>query len=717
MELLSTGSNLLLIFAGFCLLIAIHELGHFLAARWAGIRVEGFAIGMGPQVLSYRRGIGAAIGSTDRQTIARFGCTASEMSDAVLARNGLGETEYSLRIFPLGGFVRMLGQEDANPAAVSDDPRSYQRAPVWKRMVVVSAGVVANLILAIALFLVAFMVGVRFPAPIAGSVPANSPAAGVTASNAAAAGLSPETAKGIRPGDRVVAIDGEPVLNYLDVLIGGGLARPGVPVEVEVERAGVATPLLFSIVPERDRASGLLTLGIGAAFSTTITTERDSRTEVGRILGETGLAAHGVEPGMRLAAIGDVPVRTAQQVARIVNASAGGELVTHWSAGSDPEAAPTISAPLSVDPEFELFRVASGEPAGSDGEFVIERGLCGLLPLMRVEFVDPSSPNVGILQINDVLLKLGRIDAPTFVKLRSDLAARKGSTVDVVVERDGREVPLTCKVDRRGRLGIALGVATGTRQIAGVAASEFQPAKQAGEAPTALPTPAAGLDLFPRSEIVRVGETPVANWREIRAAIKRATDNDAARADGAEVAIDVRSPLRDSEPERHVLRLTADDVARVQSLGWSTELLSTFDPEYVTLKASGPIEAISMGLAQTKRMALQVYLTLDRVARRSVSIEQLNGPVGILHAGVKVADQGLMYLVFFLAAISVNLAVMNFLPLPIVDGGLFLFLVYEKIRGRPPSIAFQNAATAVGLMLIGSIFLITFFNDLRRLLG
>jgi regulator of sigma E protease len=63
----------------------------------------------------------------------------------------------------------------------------------------------------------------------------------------------------------------------------------------------------------------------------------------------------------------------------------------------------------------------------------------------------------------------------------------------------------------------------------------------------------------------------------------------------------------------------------------------------------------------------------------------------------------------------VNLAVLNFLPLPIVDGGLFLYLIYEKFKGRPPSIAFQNAAALLGLMIIGTIFVVTFYNDVMRL--
>jgi regulator of sigma E protease len=68
-----------------------------------------------------------------------------------------------------------------------------------------------------------------------------------------------------------------------------------------------------------------------------------------------------------------------------------------------------------------------------------------------------------------------------------------------------------------------------------------------------------------------------------------------------------------------------------------------------------------------------------------------------------------------MALISVNLAVINFLPLPIVDGGQFLFLVFEGIRGRPVPVAVQNAATIAGLVLIGTVFLIVTFHDITNL--
>jgi regulator of sigma E protease len=111
------------------------------------------------------------------------------------------------------------------------------------------------------------------------------------------------------------------------------------------------------------------------------------------------------------------------------------------------------------------------------------------------------------------------------------------------------------------------------------------------------------------------------------------------------------------------------------------------------------------------------YLTLDRLIRGTVGVEQIRGPVGIVDIGTKFADRGVTYLVFFLGIISVNLAVINFLPIPIVDGGLFLFLIYEKLRGRPPSLAFQNAATIVGVALIATVLLVVTWNDLVRIVG
>lgn len=101
----------LLIFAA---IIIIHECGHFFAARLCGVRVNEFAIGMGP-------------------TLLRF---------------GKKETRYSLRLFPIGGFVAMEGESDQ-----SNDPRAFCNQAVWKRMIIVCAGAVMNLVLGFVIIL------------------------------------------------------------------------------------------------------------------------------------------------------------------------------------------------------------------------------------------------------------------------------------------------------------------------------------------------------------------------------------------------------------------------------------------------------------------------------------------------------------------------------------------------------------------------------------
>ncbi|MCA9290063.1 MAG: site-2 protease family protein, partial [Phycisphaerales bacterium] len=162
----------------------------------------------------------------------------------------------------------------------------------------------------------------------------------------------------------------------------------------------------------------------------------------------------------------------------------------------------------------------------------------------------------------------------------------------------------------------------------------------------------------------------------------------------------------------------APDVRALQAMGWRVDLNERmFKDVSVVVRADGPLEAIGMGFSHTKKLMVQTYLTIDRLLRGSVGIEQLRGPVGIVHIGTIVAEKGLMYLILLLAIISVNLAVLNFLPLPIVDGGLFLFLVYEKFKGRPPSVAFQNAATLAGLFLLVGLFLVVTYNDIMRLIS
>ena len=119
-----------------------------------------------------------------------------------------------------------------------------------------------------------------------------------------------------------------------------------------------------------------------------------------------------------------------------------------------------------------------------------------------------------------------------------------------------------------------------------------------------------------------------------------------------------------------------------------------------------------MGVAETHRVMMTTYATFDRLISGTVKVEHLKGPIGIARLGVMVAERGMIELLFLFGLISINLAVINFLPLPIVDGGQFLLLLVEQIRGRPVSLRIQNAVTWVGLVLIASLFLFITYNDI-----
>lgn len=686
MEALTVGGNLLLIIAGFCLLIALHELGHFLAARWAGIRVHVFALGMGPVVCSYRRGVGVRFGSTEREVVRRHGTPASRMSDADLDRHGLGETEYSLRILPIGGFVGMLGQDDLDPSARSDDPRSYQRASIGRRMVVVSAGVIANLVVAVVLFVIAFMVGVRFDAPIVGS-------------------LSPEgaaSAAGLRTGDRVLSIDGTEALTFADIRIAAAMSTPGTPIVLRVERPGVAEPLELSASPTPEPGGGVRSLQVLPALDCTITRDPRAAEDVRAALARVDLGGTPLAPGWTLLSIDGTPATSGDELDAAADRSRGAPLETRWRAPDGTE----TGVPIRVTPRLDLVRVGTRD----DGAPVVESSFLGLVPLARIEGVEADSPNHGVLLPGDVVLRAGEAPGPSIPSLTRLIRSRGAGPIDLHILRAGEERTVTATISSppmlssaSPRLGVRLEPAIGTTLMA---------------APLGSDAPASGLGILPLSRIIALGGEPVSDWNDLRPIATRVLA--AAPGDGpASLELVIESPTVGRERRALTLPIPPSVRRAVLDGGWSPEFpIGVFDPLQTTLTAGGnPLRAVAMGFQQTQRMVLLTYLTLDRLFRGTVAVSELHGPVGIVHVGSRVADRGFMYLLFFLAMISVNLAVLNFLPLPIVDGGLFLFLVYEKIRGRPPSVGFQNAATIVGLCLIVGVFLLASYNDVMRLIG
>ena len=170
------------------ILVFFHELGHFLLARFFGVGVETFSLGFGPKI--YQRKVGT--------------------------------TQYCISMIPLGGYVKMVGEEPGAPLAEADIPLSFNHKKLYQKILIVAAGPLFNFLLAFLIFYVIFQFsGLYFVNPVVGEVTANSPA----------------LAADMRTGDRVVAIDNKPVNSWDDMvtLIGEGT---GAPLSIQVERDG-----------------------------------------------------------------------------------------------------------------------------------------------------------------------------------------------------------------------------------------------------------------------------------------------------------------------------------------------------------------------------------------------------------------------------------------------------------------------------------------------
>lgn len=257
------------------LLVSFHEFGHFWVARRFGVRVLRFSVGLGKPLWTK------------------------------IGRDG---TEYVIAAIPLGGYVKMLDEREAD-VAPRDLDGAFNRKPLGQRATIVAAGPIFNLVFALAAFWLMFMVGVRDYSPYVGE------STGVAAS------------AGIEAGDRIVALDGEEVSNWTHVLIGlTTRAYRGAVVDVAVEQAdGVRTSrrLDLSTLGERvDEERFLAQLGIKPWHWV-------PPAIIGQALPDQPAALAGLQAGDQVLAIGEQPVTSFRQMGeaiQVVAASNEGRL-------------------------------------------------------------------------------------------------------------------------------------------------------------------------------------------------------------------------------------------------------------------------------------------------------------------------------------------------------------------------------------------------------
>ncbi len=743
-SVLNTTLDLALVIFGFGLLIFVHELGHFLAARWAGIRVLAFAIGFGPAFVSYRKGMGLQRGSSeaaynelllqarsknpDERIAAR-----QRLAGETQAGGPIATTEYRLNVLPLGGYVKMLGQEDGNPAAVSAAPDSYQSCPPIKRMVVISAGVIANIITALVLFIAVFTIGLRTEPAVIGIVDPAGPASNAVLVNASDFENNPPQAR-LLPGDRVIEVDGEEPRHFNDLGTRVAMSDPARPLSMTIRRKGYDTPIELELAPRVGVTSRLREIGVGPPFTLTLDPQWRDVPEWRERFDTMGL--FDIEPGMQLVSLDGTPLETHAEISQIADASSGKPMQAEFLSDEGRR----FWVELMPTPDLEVH---DANPA-ADVITPVDH-LLGLMPVLGVSDVLDRGFEQG-LRSGDIFLRLGETEFPSVLTGVREIKRHAGRTIQAAVlrerERGGYRIEeLEMEVTREGTIGFSYSTTGVNDRLFAMPLESLQP-MAGGEAFT----PAANrLIDSPGTRIVAIEGQSVWSLEDLRRALKQATQDAYEQGEpSAEVAIDVvpwwqPGPLPSTDDTdqqgtaahditevpaelgpatQKVWTLTRSEIESLHELGYTLGPVSSlFEPERFLLKAEHPLGAVGLGMSETRRVAQQTYLTFLRLFQGSVKIEHLRGPVGIAHIGTMIADRGLIWLMFYMALISINLAVVNFLPLPIVDGGQFIMLLYEQFTGRAVPIAVQTGLTLVGLALVAMVFLVVTFNDISNLLG
>lgn len=296
------GQTLLSFVAALAVLVFVHEMGHYLAARACGVKVLRFSIGFGPTLALWRLG-------RDR-------------------------TEWAIAAVPLGGFVRMLDERDPPPGGIASAElgRAFTRQSLGRRSFIVAAGPAANFLLAIALYAALAWTGIAEPASKIGPPSPGSPAA----------------VAGFEAGDRIVAIDERPVRGWNDVrlrLLDGTIAQR--PIVADVDRAGRPVRLTLPAGP----ASGaqvdrdfMRSLGLDVAVS---------HVEIAQVAPGGAAAASGLQAGDRVVAMGGEPVRRAE--ALIARIREGAERTLHLTVRRGE-----ATLEVDVEPRLQADAAAGG---------------------------------------------------------------------------------------------------------------------------------------------------------------------------------------------------------------------------------------------------------------------------------------------------------------------------------------------------------------------
>ncbi|MDR0337871.1 MAG: site-2 protease family protein [Planctomycetaceae bacterium] len=722
-------ANIFLVLLGLNALIIVHEFGHFAVARLCGVRCEKFYIWFDFWGLKF-------------------------------FKFKWGKTEYGLGMFPLGGYVKMLGQEDnpgelraeierakstnqisqsesptenAPPNSESSNsnvadleklneavfaPDSYLAKTVPQRLAIIVAGVVMNFLFAIVCATAAYMVGIEETAPAVGSVVSGSPA----------------WEADLQTGDKIIAINDSPARVFTDInmaMVGSAsgikltIERPknNDPQSQQTENESQHTEKMEKIIVPRKRKDDLAPMiGVGSLPTLDLaTTKYPVIKNWEKYYSEQTLQSL-KQPNLRINAVQD---SNSDQTKEVKNYTEYMDLQLRSLERSfscefiNKETGKTIDVTIPAIPmkeigvRFKMGTITSVLPDSNAAQKGIEAG-DQILSVDNVTDFDPLKLPQIILQ------KINRLQKSIQLVVRKK--NEQEQTIDLEL-KPIRIVPELGFLSMKDSIGsTALGLAWEVEPIIEDVSKDFfgtnyETAKQllAGKKVTAVKLLNAQPILKKNSfsvvdeegvQFQNVGERvdiPYIFSKTLQIAEPIPLTKQQKQAGFAERIISVRLQLEDEKEKTTTVNLLVFD-----SKDWfNTDRGLLLKTEKSVIKISNFNEALTLGTQKMIDSSLLVYRTLVAFGNGSVSPRALGGPVAIVQLAYMFADGGLSSYLMFLCLIGTNLAVINIFPMLPLDGGHAVFLIYEGIFRRPPHELVLVVLSYLGLFLI---LLLTFWT-------
>jgi len=759
---LETTWVVLLVAFGFCFVIFVNELRHFLDAKACGVRCDAFYIGFNPPITI------PLLGKLINALVALLGMAGLKLPrvpDPIRLPGSIwkrkwGETTYGIGIIPLGGYVKMFGQDD-NPARAAEEmrkarmhkeqqesegaeqradsdaysqsqagagtpsdttgagkdaaaessaqgrqgespegaedaeeyylhPRSYMAKSVPQRLAIISAGVVMNIIFAFIFAAIAYGMGVKYLPCVVSDVIAGSPA----------------WRAGLQSGDEIVQVEDVEYPRFRDLTAKVALSGAEEGVHLLVKRPGREELLRLQLDPEK--SGSLYTIGVHIAESLRLSPKP--------AVAGTPAAAADLQEGDEIVAVNGESVDSFAQYSRLAVQHRNEPLTLTLRRGGEQQG--EGNAPGQVTGGQLVEVTVDPNPYRRLG-LVMEMG-----PIAAVKGNSPAA-RAG-LQSGDTIVKVDGepVGDPVLLPEYARQKAAANETMTLTVKRQGEAQPLELTVQ-----------------------PERNDAYELSITPAPLAVPSLGLAYHIDNRVERVLPGSPAEKAGIatgdlitQAKFVPAPDDESVLAEqlakrSIEFGEDERnwpgfmSALQRMPPDMEIgLTVKRNDELLEKQLGTyhpvyeEGPVREMFNPErglnFASLKyvrqAASFGEAMGLGWRETKESLLMVYTFLQRLFQGRVPLTGLGGPIAIAQGAGYHAFEGVSSLLIFLTMLSANLAVVNFLPIPVLDGGHAVFLAYEGIMRRPVSERFFNFLNMLGFLFLLSLMALVITLDIGR---